>query len=63
MITSVGQRVSVPLRTMCSELDDIFIQTERPIGFKHTPATFHVPRPLADIRVSPCYPWKIINNQ
>ena len=43
MITSVGQRVSVPLRTMCSELDDIIIQTERPIGFKHIPATIHAP--------------------
>ena len=43
MITSVGQRVSVPLRTMCSELDDIFIQTERPIGFKHTPGNHSRP--------------------
>ena len=56
MITSEGQRVSVPLRTMCSELDDIIIQTERPIGFKHIPATIHAPCPPADIRVHPCHP-------
>lgn len=43
MITSVGQRVSVPLRTMCSELDDIIIQTERPIGFKHIPGNHSRP--------------------